>query len=45
MLEPDEEVAKATVSLIESGYPDLTLVTPVGHDTPGTPVPDRRTAA
>ncbi|WP_421913453.1 GumC family protein [Mesorhizobium sp.] len=45
MLEPDDEVAKATVSLIESGYPDLTLVTPVGHDTPGNPVPDRRSAA
>ncbi len=45
MLEPDDEVAKATVSLIESGYPDLTLVTPVGHETPGTPVPDRRSAA
>lgn len=45
MLEPDDDVAKATVSLIESGYPDVTLVTPVGHETPGTPVPGRRSAA
>ncbi|CCV13240.1 exopolysaccharide transport family protein [Mesorhizobium sp. STM 4661] len=45
MLEPDDEVAQAAVSLIESGYPDLTLVTPVGHVTPGTPVPGRRSAA
>ncbi|TIT04263.1 MAG: tyrosine-protein kinase family protein, partial [Mesorhizobium sp.] len=45
MLEPDDEVAQAAVELIESGYPDLTLVTPVGHETPGTPVPGRRSAA
>ncbi|PTE12213.1 GumC family protein [Mesorhizobium helmanticense] len=45
MLEPDDEVTQAAVSLIESGYPDLTLVTPVGHVTPGTPVPGRRSAA
>ncbi|RWN35837.1 exopolysaccharide transport family protein [Mesorhizobium sp.] len=45
MLEPDDEVAQAAVELIESGYPDLTLVTPVGHATPGTPVPGRRSAA
>ena len=37
MLEPDDEVTQAAVRLIESGYPDLTLVTPVGHETPGTP--------
>jgi uncharacterized protein involved in exopolysaccharide biosynthesis/Mrp family chromosome partitioning ATPase len=45
MLEPDDEVAQAAVKLIESGYPDLTLVTPIGHETPGTPVPGRRSAA
>lgn len=45
MLEPDDEVAQAAVSLIESGYPDLMLVTPVGHAPPGTPVPGRRSAA
>ncbi|RVB76625.1 MULTISPECIES: exopolysaccharide transport family protein [unclassified Mesorhizobium] len=45
MLEPDDEVTHAAVELIESGYPDLTLVTPVGHETPGTPVPGRRSAA
>ncbi|MGX9116255.1 GumC family protein [Mesorhizobium sp. BHbsci] len=45
LLEPDDEVAQAAVELIESGYPDLTLVTPVGYETPGTPVPGRRSAA
>lgn len=45
MLEPDDEVAQAAVKLIESGYPDLTLVTPNGHETPGTPVPGRRRSA
>ncbi|UVC13755.1 GumC family protein [Mesorhizobium onobrychidis] len=45
LLEPDDEVAQAAVELIESGYPDLTLVTPVGHETPGTPIPGRRSAA
>ena len=45
MLEPDDEVAEAAVKLIESGYPDLTLVTPNGHETPGTPVPGRRRSA
>ena len=43
MLEPDDEVTKAAVKLIESGYPDLTLVTPLGHEPPGTP--GRRSAA
>lgn len=43
MLEPDDEVAQAAVKLIESGYPDLTLVTPIGHEPPGTP--GRRSAA
>ncbi|RWM73216.1 MAG: chain-length determining protein [Mesorhizobium sp.] len=45
LLEPDDEVAQAAVELIESGYPDLTLVTPVGHETPGTPISGRRSAA
>jgi exopolysaccharide transport family protein len=45
MLEPDDEVTQAAVKLIESGYPDLTLVTPLGHEPPGNPVPGRRTAA
>ncbi|MER8375214.1 Wzz/FepE/Etk N-terminal domain-containing protein [Mesorhizobium sp. M1406] len=45
MLEPDDEVTKAAVRLIESGYPDVTLVTPLGHEPPGNPVPGRRTAA
>ena len=45
MLQADDEVAQAAVKLIESGYPDLTLVTPVGHETPGHPVPGRRSAA
>ncbi|GLS40577.1 chain-length determining protein [Mesorhizobium tianshanense] len=45
MLEPDDEVTQAAIELIESGYPDLTLVTPASHETPGTPVPGRRSAA
>jgi exopolysaccharide transport family protein len=45
MLEPDDEVTQAAVKLIENGYPDLTLVTPLGHEPPGNPVPGRRTAA
>lgn len=45
MLEADDEVTQAAVRLIENGYPELTLVTPLGHETPGTPVPGRRTAA
>ena len=45
MLEPDDEVTQAAVKLIESGYPDLTLVTPLGHEPPGNPVPGRRSAA
>ncbi|MER8631584.1 exopolysaccharide transport family protein [Mesorhizobium opportunistum] len=43
MLEPDDEVAQAAVKLIENGYPDVTLVTPIGHEPPGTP--GRRSAA
>lgn len=45
MLEPDDEVTQAAVRLIENGYPDLTLVTPLGHEPPSNPVPGRRTAA
>ncbi|RVA90452.1 chain-length determining protein, partial [Mesorhizobium sp. M7A.F.Ca.CA.004.01.1.1] len=45
MLEADDEVTQAAVKLIENGYPDLTLVTPLGHEPPGNPVPRRRTAA
>ncbi|TGV55222.1 chain-length determining protein [bacterium M00.F.Ca.ET.141.01.1.1] len=45
MLEADDEVTQAAVKLIESGYPDLTLVTPLGHEPPGNPVPGRRSAA
>ncbi|AZO24101.1 chain-length determining protein [Mesorhizobium sp. M1E.F.Ca.ET.045.02.1.1] len=44
MLEADEEVTQAAVKLIENGYPDVTLVTPVGHE-PGNPLPGRRSAA
>ncbi|TPK94677.1 MULTISPECIES: exopolysaccharide transport family protein [unclassified Mesorhizobium] len=44
MLEADEQVTQAAVKLIENGYPDLTLVTPVGHE-PGNPLPGRRSAA
>ncbi|CAN7540686.1 exopolysaccharide transport family protein [Mesorhizobium amorphae] len=45
MLEADDEVTQAAVKLIENGYPELTLVTPIGHETPGTPLPGRRSAA
>lgn len=45
VIEADDDVAQAAVSLIEGGYPDLTLVTPAGHDMPGTPLPGRRSAA
>lgn len=45
VIEPDEEVAQAAVHLIENGYPDLTLVTPAGHEIPGTPMRGRRSAA
>lgn len=45
VIEPDDDVAQAAVQLIESGYPDLTLVTPIGRGMPGAPLPDRRTAA
>ncbi|PBB42388.1 chain-length determining protein [Mesorhizobium sp. WSM3866] len=44
MLEADDEVTQAAVKLIENGYPDVTLVTPVGHE-PGDPLPGRRSAA
>ena len=45
---PDAREVKLSaivVKLIENGYPELTLVTPIGHETPGTPVPGRRSAA
>ncbi|RTM09482.1 MAG: chain-length determining protein [Hyphomicrobiales bacterium] len=45
MLEADDQVTQAAVKLIKNGYPNLTLVTPVGHEPPGTPVPGRRSAA
>jgi uncharacterized protein involved in exopolysaccharide biosynthesis/Mrp family chromosome partitioning ATPase len=44
VLEPSDTVTEATVALIENGYPDLMLVTPVGSRTPGTPVPGRSAA-
>lgn len=44
VVEPDDAVAEAAVKLIESGYPDLTLVTPAGYQPPGTPVPGRSAA-
>ncbi|MDG4885003.1 exopolysaccharide transport family protein [Mesorhizobium sp. WSM4884] len=44
MLEADDEVTQAAVKLIENGHPDVTLVTPVGHE-PGDPLPGRRSAA
>jgi Mrp family chromosome partitioning ATPase len=43
MIEPDDVVTQTTAGLIEAGYADVTLVTPVGHDRPGTPMKgDRR---
>ncbi|ANT51531.1 GumC family protein [Mesorhizobium amorphae] len=45
MLEADDEVTQAAVKLIENGYPELTLVTPIGHETPRAPLPGRRSAA
>ncbi|OQM77597.1 GumC family protein [Manganibacter manganicus] len=44
VLEPTDAVTEAAVSLIENGYPDLILVTPVGGETPGTPIPGRSAA-
>lgn len=45
MLEPRDEVALAAVQLIENGYPDVTLVTPVGHRQPEVSVFGHRSAA
>lgn len=45
VIEPNDEVVQAAAGLIENGYPDLILVTPAGHETPGTPIPGRRSAA
>jgi Mrp family chromosome partitioning ATPase len=44
MIEADEVVSQATVQLIENGYPDIILVTPAGHDRPGTPEAGRSAA-
>ena len=44
VLEPSEAITEAAVKLIESGYPDLILVTPAGHGTPGAPVSGRSAA-
>jgi exopolysaccharide transport family protein len=44
MIEPDEVVAQAADQLVGNGYPDITLVTPAGHDRPGTPVSGRSAA-
>ncbi|TGS15167.1 chain-length determining protein [Mesorhizobium sp. M2E.F.Ca.ET.209.01.1.1] len=44
MLEADDQMTQAAVKLIENGFPDVTLVTPVGHE-PGDPLPGRRSAA
>ena len=44
VVEADDAVAEAAVELIRGGYADLTLVTPVGYDTPKTPVPGRSAA-
>jgi Mrp family chromosome partitioning ATPase len=44
MIEADEVVSQATVQLIENGYPDIVLVTPAGHDRPGTPEAGRSAA-
>lgn len=38
VLEPSDAVTDAAVKLIESGYPDLVLVTPAGHGKPGAPL-------
>lgn len=38
VLESSDAVADAAVKLIESGYPDLVLVTPAGHGKPGAPL-------
>ncbi len=42
MIEPSDEVAQAALGLIENGYPELALVTPAGHETPGSPLPGER---
>lgn len=45
VIEPVEAVTQTAASLIERGYRDLTLVTPVGYVEPGSPMSGRRTAA
>lgn len=44
MIEPDDVVTRATVHLIENGYPDVTLVTPAGHNRPDAPLSGRSAA-
>ncbi|KQZ81985.1 chain-length determining protein [Mesorhizobium sp. Root157] len=44
VLEVADSVVEATVKLIENGYPDVILVTPAGHDTPGAPLPGKSAA-
>ncbi len=44
MIESEEVVTQATMQLIENGYPDVTLVTPVGHDRPSAPMSGRSAA-
>ncbi len=44
VLEAGESVVDTTVGLIEDGFPDVTLVTPAGRDTPGAPRPGRSAA-
>lgn len=38
VLESSDAVTEAAVKLIESGYPDLVLVTPAGYGRPGAPL-------
>lgn len=44
VVEAEDLVTEAAVKLIESGYPDLTLVTPAGHEAPMSPIPGRSAA-
>lgn len=44
VVEAEDLVTEAAVKLIENGYPDLTLVTPAGHEAPMSPIPGRSAA-
>lgn len=44
VIEGDDTVAQAAVRLIENGYPELTLVSPAGEDSPLSPKPGRSAA-